>query len=93
MAVNEECRREIGLIRRRMAMTPRGRVLTLQIELDRAAIDVAVLPHKDWARWTAYFVEVVDGLLAESHVSEELREEFLHRVAAAIADRLGEGHW
>lgn len=93
MAVNERFAQDCEVIRRRMAMSRRGRILALQVTLDRGAAMVASLNAEEWTRWTSYFVEVVDGCLGQRHVLAEVREEFLRQMADRIAHRLAQDGW
>jgi len=93
MAVENDFELRMRRWRERQGPLCREGLLEVQVGLDRAAVMVAVLGHEKWAQWTVYFLEVVDALLGESHVSEELREEFLRRVRDSISDRLGADGW
>ncbi len=93
MAVGEGFSRQCEAIRRKMAMTRRGRMLAMQVTLDRGAAMVASLSVEKWAQWTVYFLEVMDGLLGQRHVLGEVREEFLRQVRDSISDRLGADGW
>ncbi len=86
--------RELGeRLVRKDEMAHRGRMLALQITLDRGAAMVASLGYEKWGQWAVYFLEVMDGLLGQRKVLGEVREEFLRQVRDSISDRLGADGW